>query len=51
LPIHGKRHVMGLNHAAGMPIYTARGVGVYRPPLRFNCSPEVTLITLVAGDR
>jgi predicted MPP superfamily phosphohydrolase len=38
---------MGLNHAEGMPIYTARGVGVYRPPVRFNCPPEVTLVTLV----
>jgi predicted MPP superfamily phosphohydrolase len=46
LPVHGKRYVMGLEHAAGMPIYTARGVGVYRPPLRFNCPPEVTIVTL-----
>lgn len=45
LPIHGKRYVMGLNRADDMWIYTARGVGVYRPPLRFNCPPEVTLIT------
>jgi predicted MPP superfamily phosphohydrolase len=48
LPRHGRRHIIGLNDAAGMPIYTARGVGVYRPPLRFNCPPEVTLIELVA---
>jgi predicted MPP superfamily phosphohydrolase len=47
LPIDGKRYVMGLNNAAGMAIYTARGVGVYRPPLRFNCPPEVTVISLV----
>lgn len=46
LPIHGKRHVIGWGNAAGMPIYTARGVGVYRPPMRFNCAPEVTIITL-----
>lgn len=50
LPIHGKRYVMGLNHAAGMAIYTGRGVGVYRPPLRFNCPPEVTLVTLVKPE-
>ena len=48
LPIHGKRHVIGMGRADGMPIYTSRGVGVYRPPARFNCPPEVTLITLVA---
>jgi predicted MPP superfamily phosphohydrolase len=40
--------VIGLNDAAGMPIYTSRGVGVYRPPLRFNCPPEVTIVTLKA---
>lgn len=48
LPIDGKRHVIGLNDAAGMPIYTSRGVGVYRPPMRFNCPPEVTVVTLKA---
>ena len=32
--------------AAGMPVYTSRGVGVFRPPLRFHCSPEVTLVEL-----
>lgn len=48
LPIHGKRHVIGLNRADGMPVYTSRGVGVYRPPARFNCPPEVTIVTLTA---
>lgn len=47
LPIHGKRYVIGKGVADGMPIYTSRGVGVYRPPARYNCPPEVTLITLV----
>lgn len=51
LPIHGKRYVMGLNDAAGMAVYTARGVGVYRPPLRFNCPPEVTVIELASPGR
>jgi predicted MPP superfamily phosphohydrolase len=51
LPVHGKRYVMGLNDAAGMAIYTARGVGVYRPPMRFNCPPEVTVISLTKPDQ
>jgi predicted MPP superfamily phosphohydrolase len=51
LPIHGKRYVMGLNRAATMPVYTSRGVGVYRPPMRYNCPPEVTLITLIDPAR
>lgn len=49
LPVHGKRFVIGHGVADGMPIYTSRGVGVYRPPARYNCPPEVTLITLMAN--
>jgi len=48
LPIHGHRHVIGLSSANGMPVYTSRGVGVYRPPIRINCPPEVTIVTLVS---
>lgn len=51
LPAHGRTHAIGWNRAVGMPVYTSRGVGVYRPPLRFRCPPEVTLITLVAPLR
>jgi len=50
LPADGRRFAAGLNHAGGMPVYTSRGVGVYRPPVRFNCPPEVTLITLTASE-
>jgi predicted MPP superfamily phosphohydrolase len=46
-PAGGRRFLKGLDMAAGMPVYTTRGVGVYRPPVRFRCSPEVTLVTLV----
>jgi predicted MPP superfamily phosphohydrolase len=48
LPEGGERYVMGLNEADGMPIYTTRGVGVFLPPIRLNCPPEVTLVTLIA---
>ena len=47
LPLHGRRHVIGLNVVDGMPVYTSRGAGVYRPPFRLNCPPEVTLITFM----
>lgn len=50
LPIDGKRYVIGHNVADGMQIYTSRGVGVFRPPMRFNCPPEVTIITLIAAN-
>lgn len=46
LPPYGSPHVIGLSNADGMPVYTSRGVGVYRPPVRLNCPPEVTLFTL-----
>ena len=46
-PTGGHRYPVGLNDASGMPVYTSRGVGVYRPPIRLNCPPEVTIITLV----
>ncbi len=49
VPTGGRLYPIGLNHAAGMPIYTSRGAGVYRPPVRFNCPPEVTLITTIAS--
>lgn len=49
LPAGGRRYVIGFNDASGMPVYTTRGVGVYLPPLRLNCPPEVTLVTLVRG--
>jgi uncharacterized protein len=48
LPMGGQRYVMGLNEAGGMPVYTTRGVGVFLPPVRYNCPPEVTLVSLVA---
>ncbi|MFL5758340.1 MAG: metallophosphoesterase [Thermomicrobiales bacterium] len=51
LPADGRCHVIGFNTVAGMPVYTSRGVGVYRPPMRFRCPPEVTLVTLVAPER
>jgi predicted MPP superfamily phosphohydrolase len=49
LPKGGQRYVIGLNRASGMPVYTTRGVGVFVPPVRINCPPEVTLITLIAA--
>jgi predicted MPP superfamily phosphohydrolase len=36
----------GLYHVAGTPLYVSRGVGMSLVPVRFLCSPEVTLVTL-----
>lgn len=48
-PRLGRRFVMGRFDIQGMPLYVSPGIGVYRPPVRFNCPPEVTVITLF-GD-
>lgn len=45
-PKGGRRYVLGMHDVDGMPVYTSRGVGVYRPPIRVLCPPEVTLVTL-----
>jgi predicted MPP superfamily phosphohydrolase len=46
LPPDGQRRDLGFFEVEGMPAYLSRGLGVYRPPIRFCCSPEVTLVTL-----
>lgn len=51
LPVYGRKYDMGLNRAGSAWVYTTRGVGVIGPPVRLNCPPEVTEVTLVpAGD-
>jgi predicted MPP superfamily phosphohydrolase len=49
LPTYGEKYDAGLNKAADMWVYTTRGIGVIGPPVRFNCPPEITEITLVGG--
>jgi predicted MPP superfamily phosphohydrolase len=50
-PQGGRRYVAGLHHVDGMELYTSRGVGTFRPPVRLNCPPEVTLLTVGNGSR
>lgn len=45
-PVGGRLYVAGPNAIDGMTVYTSRGIGIYRPPVRFRCPPEVTLVTL-----
>ena len=47
LPHLGQKYPYGLRRVGRMWLYTNRGIGVIAPPVRFNCRPEVTLITLV----
>jgi hypothetical protein len=52
LPRHGRKYPLGLQRVENSQtmVYTNVGLGVislpYLPPMRFNCPPEVTLITL-----
>jgi predicted MPP superfamily phosphohydrolase len=48
LPPGGQLFPAGPYQIGPMTLYTARGAGVYRPAVRLNCPPEVTLITLTA---
>jgi predicted MPP superfamily phosphohydrolase len=49
LPWLGRKYPAGLRSVtgSGLQVYTNRGIGLIAPPLRFNCRPEVTLLTLV----
>lgn len=49
LPKYGERYVMGLHLVAGMLLYVNRGLGMTSIPIRFNCRPEITVITLLAA--
>lgn len=49
LPRYGRKYPMGLlpvHGQAGRQVYVSRGVGTSIVPLRLNCRPEVTLLTL-----
>ncbi|HEV2527262.1 MAG TPA: metallophosphoesterase [Thermomicrobiales bacterium] len=50
VPVGGRKYPVGHYDVDGMQLYTSRGLGTYRPPVRFRCQPEVTLVTLVAAD-
>jgi len=49
LPYLGRKYDMGLYKVRDMWLYTNPGIGVTNEPVRFNCPPEITEITLVGG--
>jgi hypothetical protein len=49
LPQLARKYPMGLYRVGNMQLYTNRGFGVINPPVRWNCPPEITLVTLRAG--
>jgi predicted MPP superfamily phosphohydrolase len=46
---NGRRYVGGFYPDAPTPLYVTRGVGTTGPPTRFNCPPEVSILTLRAA--
>lgn len=49
-PYLGRKYVQGLYQVNGSWVYTSRGIGTTGLPIRRNCAPEITHITLVSGD-
>jgi uncharacterized protein len=50
LPSMARKYPWGLRHLGGLKLYTNRGVGTTFLPVRFNCPPEITLLTLRSGS-
>ena len=50
LPYLGRKYDMGLYQVGKMWLYTNRGLGEISVPLRYNCPPEVTLLTLTRNS-
>jgi len=46
LPEHGKKYWAGLYRVNDMWVYTTRGIGMSPPQVRFNCRPEISVLTL-----
>ncbi len=45
-PIHGRKYPVGLYKIDDMLLYTNRGLGMIQPYVRFNCRPEIAVLTL-----
>lgn len=46
LPPMARKYPRGLRRIGNMTLYTNIGIGTIRAPIRINCRPEITLITL-----
>lgn len=47
-PKMGRRYTSGRYKIGSMTLFVSNGIGMYRPPVRFNCPPEVVIFRLVA---
>jgi predicted MPP superfamily phosphohydrolase len=46
LPVMGKKYVQGWFRFGDLQLYVNRGLGTVGVPFRFDCPPEITLLTL-----
>jgi hypothetical protein len=46
LPPLAKKYVRGLFKIRGLTLYTNAGIGTVGLPVRWNCPPEITFITV-----
>jgi len=49
LPQLGRKYPRGIYKIRNLVLYTNIGIGTIRMPIRLNCPPEITLITLRSG--
>jgi uncharacterized protein len=49
LPDLAKKYISGLYRIGDLTLYTNAGIGTITIPVRFNCPPEITLLTLRQG--
>lgn len=47
-PQLGRKYVSGRYMIGDMTLFVSNGIGMYRPPVRFNVPPELVLIHLIA---
>lgn len=50
LPPMGRKYIQGWFRIGKLQLYVNRGIGTVGLPFRFDCPPEITVITLRAGE-
>ncbi len=49
LPDLARKYIRGLYKIGPLTLYTNPGIGTVEVPVRLNCPPEVTLLTIRKG--
>jgi predicted MPP superfamily phosphohydrolase len=51
LPAMGRKYILGSYHVGPITLYTSAGLGTVDVPMRLNCPPEITLLTLRSAPK